>query len=138
MSWFPLAVCGGLWGPGRSPLVLRIRKDQFALFSAHQSSGFELRLAEFLQAQFADAAQIPLLTLRPEVAAQIERAQGYGVKSEQDIADYVVTAWLLGIDFDTRFPAANEVLTADLPGEMKAQFLEEWTKEMFEKLKERD
>jgi len=115
---------------------LRIRKKQISFLDEQQSATYELRLAKFLQEQFSDAAQEPLVKLRPEVSVQIEKAHGYGLVSEQDIADYAVTAWLLGADFDTEFPAAKEVLTSQIPGEMKARFLEEWTKEMFETLEE--
>ncbi len=49
---------------------------------------------------------------RAELRAQQRRAAGYGLRSELDVARYVITAWLLGPDFDERFPAMREVLSA--------------------------
>lgn len=42
---------------------------------------------------------------------QCDRARAAGMQSELDVSRYVVTAWLLGLDFDTRFPAIAEVLS---------------------------
>ena len=43
--------------------------------------------------------------------ALIARARGYGLLAELDIGRFIVTAWLLGPDFDQRFPAMREILT---------------------------
>lgn len=36
---------------------------------------------------------------------QFEKAHLYGLSTELELGQYIVTAWLLGTDFDTRFPA---------------------------------
>lgn len=56
---------------------------------------------------------------------QIGLARDYGLKSELDIARFVITAWLLGPGFDTRFPAMAQVLNAPQldPGQ-KSDFIE--------------
>lgn len=41
---------------------------------------------------------------------QYDKALTYGLVTELDAARYVITAWLLGTDFDTRFPAMREIL----------------------------
>jgi hypothetical protein len=50
----------------------------------------------------------------PEGLAQLreqhKRANAYGLTSELEVARYVITAWLLGADFNERFPAMKEVL----------------------------
>ena len=46
-----------------------------------------------------------------QLDALIARARGYGLLAELDIGRFVVTAWLLGLDFDQRFPAMQEILT---------------------------
>ncbi|EHR70166.1 hypothetical protein BurJ1DRAFT_1294 [Burkholderiales bacterium JOSHI_001] len=39
-----------------------------------------------------------------------DRARAHGLQSELDIGRFIVTAWVLGPDFDTRFPAMREIL----------------------------
>lgn len=56
---------------------------------------------------------------------QCAKARAVGMSAEIDIARYVVTAWLMGPDFDTRFPAMTEVLSAArLTGSQKADGIE--------------
>lgn len=56
---------------------------------------------------------------------QIAASRRHGMTSELDIARYVITAWLLGPDFDTRFPAMTEVLASDrITPSQKAEALE--------------
>ena len=40
----------------------------------------------------------------------VQRAQGHGLHAELDIGRYLVCAWLLGPDFDTRLPAMQQIL----------------------------
>jgi hypothetical protein len=40
----------------------------------------------------------------------VERARAHGLQSELDVGRFIVTAWMLGPDFDTRFPAMREIL----------------------------
>jgi hypothetical protein len=42
---------------------------------------------------------------------QFEKGASYGLESELDLGRYIITAWLLGPDFDTRYPAIQEILT---------------------------
>jgi hypothetical protein len=113
---------------------LKIRKELFDALNQQHEARYVSRLTNFLRERFPDAAQEPVEKLRPEVTAQIAKARGYGLSTEQELADYVISAWLLGQDFDKDFPAAREVLTAPISGNMKAYFLEQWTKQLFEEL----
>ena len=68
--------------------------------------------------------------------AQVANARRYGMRSELDLARYVITAWLLGLDFDTRFPAMAQVLAADRLGpSQKAEALERICTTLLETLK---
>ena len=68
--------------------------------------------------------------------AQIASARRHGMASELDIARYVITAWLLGPDFDTRFPAMAEVLASDrLTPSQKAEALERITETLLATLR---
>lgn len=57
---------------------------------------------------------------------QYEKAHLYGLSTELELGQYIVTAWLLGTDFDTRFPAFQQILTHPtmLPRE-KAEAIEQ-------------
>ena len=66
---------------------------------------------------------------------QIQKARSYGMRSELEIANYVIAAWLLGPDFDHRFPAMSEILHADtLPPLKKAEALEKVCMVLFTQL----
>lgn len=74
---------------------------------------FERRLVELLCEEDPAAAdtlgtQAGMRMLRE----QCGKARRYGLHGELDVARYVITAWLLGPDFDQRFPAMAEVLNA--------------------------
>ncbi|MBL8484763.1 MAG: hypothetical protein JNJ60_21390 [Rhodocyclaceae bacterium] len=57
-----------------------------------------------------------------------EKSQRYGFSSELDIARYLITAWLLGVDFDTRFPAMAQILAApSMTASQKADAIERVT-----------
>ena len=96
---------------------------------------FSVRLAESLARQFSDAAKVPRETLVDGIGQQIDTARAYGLTTERQLYDYVVSAWMLGGNFDTRFPAAKRVLNADdySPNE-KTRWLKQWTRTIFKKL----
>lgn len=45
-----------------------------------------------------------------QLDALLARARAHGLSAELDLGRFTVTAWLLGLDFDTRFPAMREIL----------------------------
>lgn len=60
-----------------------------------------------------------------EIQGQCARAASYGLVSEFDVARYVVTAWMLGADFDEQLPAVRELLVApNLTATQKSEALE--------------
>ncbi len=84
------------------------------------------------------ATRAELVSPQGEAAlrAQIAAARRHGMASELDIARYVITAWLLGPDFDTRFPAMAEVLASDrLTRSQKAEALERITETLLATLR---
>ena len=74
--------------------------------------------------------------MKTAVQEQIDRGHSYGLHSQRQLAVYVTTAWLLGADFDTKFPAAEEMLSSHRSGSAKQQWLSEFTQELFKSLKE--
>lgn len=60
-----------------------------------------------------------------ELRRQCAKARRCGMQAELDIARYVITAWLLGPDFDERFPAMAEILGSDrISASQKAEAIE--------------
>lgn len=115
--------------------MLQITPEQWPGIAADGRRAFVIRVAAFLRANVPGMAGEPDRTLHPQVEAQIVRAFGYGLESEQAVATYVVTAAWLGPEFDTRFPAAAAVLNArDMDEGRKADWLDAWTIELFEQL----
>lgn len=104
-------------------MVLIFSEEQFAQLAELR---FERRLTEILIDADPDAAE-PLSTVegRSVLRGQCTKARRYGLTSEIEIARYVITAWLMGLDFDTRFVAMAELLNSTvLTPEQKAEAIE--------------
>jgi hypothetical protein len=113
------------------------RKNNLQKITMNDSQTTELgkRIASFLNNQFEETKKIPKENFLPVVKQQITKSLTYGFEMESQVATYVTTAWLLGLDFDTEFPAASDVLnSSEYTAEEKANFLESWTIEMFKVL----
>lgn len=114
---------------------MKIRKEQMEAFEQVELTKFETRIADFLQTQFPDAKEIPLKDLMPVIHEQVACAHSYGLETEQQIVNYVTTAWLLGQEFDREFPAAQEKLSSNkYSADDKSEWLVLWTKKMFTSL----
>ncbi len=75
---------------------------------------FQQRLVDLLLESVPDSrGVIETAEGRKVLGEQCAKARRYGMAAELDVASYVITAWLLGLDFDTRFPAMSEVLSSD-------------------------
>ena len=88
-----------------------IRSQQIHKLERYLQAQYENRLVRFLYDEFPEAGAEPEEDLRTEVGRQIARAREYGLETEQQIASYLVAAWLLGSDFDLEFEGANEILS---------------------------
>lgn len=70
---------------------------------------------------------------------QYDNAVGYGLVAELDLGRYLVTAWFLGPDFDTRLPAMEEILKhRRMTPSQKMEAIERVTVMLFETLAMRD
>ncbi len=108
--------------------------------NTHQDAEEEYvtRLTNLMHESVQGLADVPEPELRVEVRNQIAKARSYGLASEQAIAIYTITAGQLGVDFDTKFPAAHEILTEPGATEaVKADKLEGFTVALFEALEKR-
>lgn len=92
------------------------------------------RLVSFLRSRYPRAAKLPDGGLRSVVDELVDKALQYDLRTEQQGAKYVLTAWLCGVKFDERFADARQVLTAELEPEEKVKNLEFWCVDQFARL----
>ena len=117
--------------------MLKLSSDQTAVFAEEARRAYEDRVIDFLREKFDDARALRRRDVRPFVRSQIAKADGYGLISEQQVAAYVMLAWLLGVDFDEKFPLIQRALIdPTIDPEEKVTFLIEHTAEFLNALSE--
>jgi hypothetical protein len=115
--------------------MIGFSEEQLSQFKGARKDAFSERLVDFLTAQFPDALQIERTDLIKNAQYSIERSEEYSMRNEDEIATFFLTCWVLGLDFDTEFPAATTVLQdPDCPPAEKARWLERWVMEMLKSL----
>jgi hypothetical protein len=115
--------------------MIEIHPSQFSALSKVALDAFAKRLAAILLEEVDSLNDMPPAEVETEVKIQIKNAQFYGLQSETAISIYVTTSALMGQDFDVQFPLAGEVLSNETLDEAdKTNWLEGWTREIFEAL----
>lgn len=109
---------------------MRIRREQFDQAALDEFVG---RFRALLHAQFDDARDVPRDELDSAIRRQVGRAQRYGFVTEEDVAIYVLTAWLMGETFDEH-EGAQAILMAGDPAAERAAALRQWSASVFETL----
>ena len=86
---------------------------------------FQQRLSDMMLESLPDSrGVIDTPEGQKTIAEQCAKARSYGMSTELDIANYVITAWLLGLDFDTRLTAMREILAMpELTASQKATLI---------------
>ena len=111
-----------------------IRNSQFNAMGAQR---LLYQVVEIICAAYPDAR--PALASdegRRVLQEQYHKANQYGLSSELDTARYLITAWHLGIDFDSRFPAMREALNdPNLSAGRKAEIIERFCIMLLQTLK---
>jgi hypothetical protein len=98
---------------------------------------FQYQVIDFLHSSFPDSLEMEPGELHDGVLFLLEKAASYGLETEADQVNYVITGYLLGLNFDTQTPAALEVLTDPyLNGTQKAEWLQHWTQSFFRRWKQ--
>ncbi len=109
-----------------------IRREQLASLG---ESRFRDRFRALLKECFEDARSISPDDLNAAISSQLKKAERYGLTSEQPAATYIMSAWLLGSDFDARFPAVGERLADENTSQAdKAKWLETFTTTLLDSL----
>ncbi|HRI66252.1 MAG TPA: DUF4123 domain-containing protein [Polyangium sp.] len=121
----------------RTDVLLKLRPAQMRAFAQASDERFVDRTTLFLQSEFPDARKQSRGTLKMGVADQIAKARLHGFTTEIQLVTYVVTAWLLGENFDEEFPAVKETLASPVmsPSD-KATWLSQFTEKLFRTLSE--
>jgi hypothetical protein len=100
-----------------------ISKSRFAQMG--EASFVERVRGVLLEAFPEQVDAIPAAELNAEILRQARRAEAYGLKSEASAATFVITAWMLGLDFDTRFADVHRTLNSTwLTQDQKSSWLE--------------
>lgn len=118
---------------GYDTMTIKISAEQYATLGR---ASFERRLLGIIRRNYGHpSADFSDEDLKKEIWQQVERAHQYGLKDELSAATFVLTAWLLGVNFDQRIPAIMQILNAsELSSASKAQSLEDFTLSLFSAL----
>lgn len=104
-------------------------------FELQSLAAFEQRLASFVNERVVVHDNGPVSEqMKAWIHAQVCRACEHGFDTEQSIATYVLTAWIMGDNFDRSFPAAHCVLQSGLSPEEKADWLGSWAPVVLDRL----
>lgn len=106
-----------------------VRVDQISAMSCVPGAEFVKQIASLLRDYFDDAANEDSEALLAVSQRQVQKAAGYGLDSQGAAASYVITAWIMGEDFDAEFEAASTQLQSAESQEHKAFWLGEWTEQ---------
>jgi hypothetical protein len=102
----------------------KIGERQISAFREDAESRYVDSVVTFLKSNIPKAAEDKPETLNAFVAAMVKKAKGYGLATQREAAIYVITAYLLGENFDESFERGRRVLHSSLPGADKAEMLQ--------------
>lgn len=116
-----------------------IRKDLMDEMAVLDIALFLERAVNFLYENFPESLDEDPEELTEAVGGQLEKADSYGLVTEQQAMTYITSAWLLGLNFDKEFPAAKETLKSkDFSPDEKAEWLAKWTEKIFAAFEEEE
>ena len=109
-----------------------IRNEQFDAMAIPNIADFIERAIAFLYENFPESLDENTDELTETVGFLIEKAEVYGLVTEQHAMTYITTAWLLGPEFDKEFPAAKETLSSkEFTSDEKSDWLAKWSEKIF-------
>lgn len=94
------------------------------------------RVTTLLVADFPDSrASLYAADTRETLRQLYDRAHIHGFTTEIELARYLAAAWLLGADFDTRYPAIADIIALKtINAAQKAEAIEQVTMTMIDTL----
>ncbi len=94
------------------------------------------RMRQYLYDNFPEARQVPADEMEAAITDLTNKAAVYNLTQETDVAAFITTAWLMGLDFDQKFTAVGNTLSNfDLPSYEKTEFLWQFIEQSFATLK---
>jgi hypothetical protein len=101
------------------------------------TDSFKSRLVDFLHESFPESKEAPVAEMKKTIHTVLQKAIGYGLDNEADLAIYVITAYILGENFDEEVPEARQLLQdTRYSSNQKATQLETWTRQVMQTLEE--
>ena len=102
----------------------KIGERQLTAFREDAERRYVASVVTFLKKHIPEAADEKPETLSAFVSALVDKAKGYGLTTRREAAIYVITAYLLGDNFEAGFERARRVLSSSLSGAEKAEMLQ--------------
>ena len=94
-------------------------------------ANFLERAVKFLYEKFPESRKEDPDKLTDMVGVQLDKADSYGLATEQQVMTYITSAWVLGPNFDKEFPSARETLNSKrTTPDKKADWLAKWTEKV--------
>jgi uncharacterized protein YpuA (DUF1002 family) len=114
--------------------MLTIYKTQLSILSDAKKEEFIQKMASLLRSEIEEVAELNDIELKHEIEKQISKAKQYGLNLNSSLTTYIITAFLMGENFDTDFNRANEILMSLFEQEKKCRDLEKWAYDIFNAL----
>lgn len=116
-------------------MAIEVHKKQLSILSDEMMC---LQIRELLKVEFKqDIEAMDQDELMRILQEQMGVARQYGLTKALSIATFVMAAWVLGVQFDTKMPAVYECLSnQDLTEQDKTTWLEQYTTTLLTKLGE--
>jgi len=111
--------------------MMEMTPEQMAALSEQSVSEFVDRLIDLFANRYPRIKEVPRDEMRRFVREQMARAEGYGFELEPDFGAYVLTAWVLGPEFDRQYAPVQAVLNSPAYSrDEKREWLMTWTYEL--------
>lgn len=109
--------------------VLKLSQEQLDHLGGQS---YAERMRRYLNEQFPESNEVPSQELETTILELTERASGYKLILETDVAAFITSAWLLGLDFDQQIPVIKETLEdRDKLSIEKSEFLWQFMEDAF-------
>lgn len=112
----------------------KIGPDLFASFESDAEARFVAKLARVVRDAVPEVANEPEPAFSAQIRLLIDEARSFGLRAEQSIGVFAVTAGMLGTNFVDEHAGAKEILTSNETEFRKADLLEAWTIQLFRAL----
>ena len=111
--------------------MLTIYNNQLLELADKNREGFVLKMIKLLRSDIEEVKELNDSDLKVQVEQQILKANKYGLNRNTSVAIYLISAFLMGENFDEDFEAAAEILQSKMTQEEMGDKLEKWVYEIF-------